>query len=556
MTKLLFDNFELFLNAPNGIKKLRELILKLAVQGKLVPQNPEDEPASELLKKIKAEKAKLIKEGKIKKEKPVEDIEFNNKYEIPDGWSLCKLQKCSLIIMGQSPESKYYNNKEKGLPFYQGKTEFGDMYPTPRKWCSLPQKIAKKGNILLSVRAPVGPTNICIEKSCIGRGLAAISTLNVYENRYLLYFFRSNENNLAQLGTGSTFKSISLKVIRNIIIPLPPLAEQKRIVEKVDSLMTFCDDLEKLKAERDKKRLSLNKASLNALLNSEDEEHFQKNWNHIVKNFDLLFSTPENVKELKQAILQLAVMGKLVPQNPDDEPASELLKKIKAEKERLIKEGKIKKQKPLPKITEDEIPFKLPGGWIWCRLGDAGIINPRNDAEDELEASFVPMRYIFSEYSKRIITETNSWGEIRKGFTHFAENDVSVAKITPCFENGKSAVMEGLENDIGAGTTELHIFRPVNSYVISRYVLIYFKTSNFIESGKTKMTGSAGQKRIPREYITNALFSLPPVKEQKRVVEKVDSLMVLCDELEKNLTQGTDKSEKLVNALVNDISNL
>jgi len=265
--------------------------------------------------------------------------------------------------------------------------------------------------------------------------------------------------------------------------------------------------------------------------------------NLLFDHFDKLAEAPGGVKKLRELILQLAVQGKLVPQDPKDEPASALLEKIQTEKERLIEEGKIKRQKLLEMKNISKISFEIPLQWEWTTLSAVGIINPRNIVEGDKAASFVPMSMIFTDYGKPIKTETKPWKQIKTGFTHFAENDVSLAKITPCFENKKSAVMRGLKNGIGAGTTELHIFRPIGVTVVPDYVLIYLKTPFFVESGKSKMTGSAGQKRVPKEYFSYAPFPLPPLHEQKRIVAKVDSLMALCDELEK---QQQEKAEKKV----------
>jgi type I restriction enzyme, S subunit len=241
---LLEKHFDTAFAAPDGVKKLRELILTLAMQGKLVPQDPNDEPASELLKKIEAEKQRSIQDGKLKKAKPLPEIKPEEiPYDLPEGWKWVKLGKLTNIIMGQSPDSKTYNEIGDGLPFFQGKSEYGLIYPTPRKWCSSPVKIAPINSILISVRAPVGPTNICNVNACIGRGLSAIECIET-NYFFLLHYFRCFEKHIASFGTGSTFTAITLKVLENLLVPLPPLAEQKRIVEKIDRLMALCDQLE------------------------------------------------------------------------------------------------------------------------------------------------------------------------------------------------------------------------------------------------------------------------------------------------------------------------
>ena len=251
----------------------------------------------------------------------------------------------------------------------------------------------------------------------------------------------------------------------------------------------------------------------------------------LVQHFELMATAPGGVAKLRELILTLAVQGKLVPQDPKDEPASELLKKIRVEKDRLIAEGKIKRDKPPTAIAEDEKPHRLPLRWEWSNLSTIGVINPRNDASDETIASFVQMSSIPVAFSEQHFAEPRPWRDIKSGFTQFAEGDVGVAKITPCFENGKSTVFRNLSNGIGAGTTELHIVRPLGG-VKPEYVLLFLKTPAFLKNGEAVMTGSAGQKRMPRAYFENTPFPLPPLAEQSRIVTRVEELMRLCDALE------------------------
>ena len=265
--------------------------------------------------------------------------------------------------------------------------------------------------------------------------------------------------------------------------------------------------------------------------------------------------SPHGIKKLRELILELAIRGKLVPQNPNDEPASELLEKIAKEKVRLIKEGKIKKQKKLPEISEDEKPFELPVRWEWVRLGSISQISPRNEAENNLTASFIPMPLISTSHTGEHGQEIKTWGEIKKGYTHFADGDIGVAKITPCFENSKAVVLSGLENSIGAGTTELHIARPFGSTLAPRYILLFLKAPMFLHVGKTKMTGTAGQKRVPKEFFSETPLPLPPLAEQNRIVAKVDELMALCDHLEQQQTDSNDTHQILVETLLATLTN-
>ena len=251
------------------------------------------------------------------------------------------------------------------------------------------------------------------------------------------------------------------------------------------------------------------------------------------RHFDTAFDAPDGIKKLRGLILTLAMQGKLVPQDPKDQPASELLKEIEAEKKRHVKQGKIKEPKTLPPVSSEEMPYALPKGWEWVRLGMIGITNPRNDADDSVIAGFIPMALIEDGYSGRHTFERRKWAEIKKGFTHLADGDIGMAKITPCFENAKSCVFKGLPNAIGAGTTELHIFRNAFGSLVPDFLLYYLKNPAFISAAASRMTGSAGQKRVPTVFFSENPFPLPPLKEQTRIVAKIDELMARCDALEK-----------------------
>jgi type I restriction enzyme S subunit len=259
------------------------------------------------------------------------------------------------------------------------------------------------------------------------------------------------------------------------------------------------------------------------------------------------------IKKLRELILELAVRGKLVPQDSDDEPASELLTRTIAERKRLIKEGMMREAKP-PAFPVESPDHELPGGWVWTSLYEIGEIAPRNEADDSAEASFVPMQAISEEYCVPVQHEVRLWGEIKSGFTHLREGDVVLAKITPCFQNGKSAVMRGLTNGFGAGTTELHVFRSINASTVPEYVLIYLKSPRFIGDGIPRMTGTAGQKRITRDYFAGNRFPLPPLAEQTRIVAKVDELMALCDQLEQRQTHSIEAHQTLVETLLGTLT--
>lgn len=261
------------------------------------------------------------------------------------------------------------------------------------------------------------------------------------------------------------------------------------------------------------------------------------------------------IKKLRELILELAVRGKLVPQDPNDEPASELLKRIAAEKAELVKQGKIKKQKPLPEISEEEKPFELPEGWEWTTLTRIAEINPKIDvSDDEQEISFIPMPLISTKFDGSHEFEIKKWKDVKKGYTHFANGDIAIAKITPCFENSKAAIFSGLKNGIGVGTTELHVARPFSDIINRKYLLLNFKSPNFLKSGESQMTGSAGQKRVPRLFFENNPIPFPPLQEQERIIIRFTQLMSLCDQLEQQSLTSLDAHQQLVETLLGTLT--
>lgn len=237
-------------------------------------------------------------------------------------------------------------------------------------------------------------------------------------------------------------------------------------------------------------------------------------------------------QELKNSILQLAIQGKLVEQRPEEGTAEELFAQIQEEKQRLIAEKKIKKEKPLSEITEDEKPFDIPESWMWVRVQAITCLNPKNDLQDELEVSFIPMALVDDGYRNNHSFEIKKWGDIKKGFTHFADGDIGIAKITPCFQNRKSVVFRNLKNGYGAGTTELSIVRVVNDLLSRDFLLWFFKSAYFIENGVKSFTGTAGQQRIHKDYLSMCCFPLPPLAEQKRIVAKIEELLPYIDRYE------------------------
>lgn len=258
-----------------------------------------------------------------------------------------------------------------------------------------------------------------------------------------------------------------------------------------------------------------------------DAQQFLAEFGHIA-------NAPGGIERLRELIYQFAVTGRLAPQQTEEGNASLVLECVAAVRQQLIREKRFKRTAKLESETLVAPGIALPESWRWSRLLDLGEINPRNDAEEDHAATFVPMAAVSDKHGQLLGGEVTQWGAISKGYTHFANGDVLIAKITPCFENGKAARVTGLQYGIGAGSTEFHVFRPITEDVSPAYVYLFLRSPLFRVRGQTSMTGTAGQKRLPTDYFALCAMPLPPKGEQARIVAKVDELMSLCDRLEQH----------------------
>ena len=483
MTRAKFiEVFDTIAEAPGGIERLRELVLQLAVRGRLVPQDRDEEPPISLLDGNEKKKRFLVNQGKISKPKSLpclssDEVPFN----VPETWQWIRLGDIALVVMGNSPPGSSYNDQGFGVPLINGPVEFsaGPLGLTIcRKHTTEPNQMCMAGDMLICVRgATTGRTNIAAFDACIGRGVALVRAWDA--QRFInLYLWHVGKELLAA-GKGTTFPSISYADLAGKPLPLPPLAEQHRIVAKVDELMGLIDRLEAARRSRETARTAARDSALVALRNAFTLKEAGTAWTRIAERMEDLFAVPADLAPLREAVLQLAVRGRLVPQNSDDQPATMLLEQIEEERARLVQARKIGKEKPVPPMDPSETT-ELPSGWIWTCTAALGAVNPRNLADDDSMVSFCPMPAIPTDYRQRIAPEIRRWGDIKKGYTHFANGDVVVAKITPCFQNGKSCVMTELEGGIGAGTTELYVIRIIVNKVVPEYLLLFYKSPGFL----------------------------------------------------------------------------
>lgn len=538
-----------------GIKKLRELILELAVRGKLVPQDPTDEPASVLLERIAEEKAQLVKEKKIKKPKVLPDMEKDKPFVIPSNWSWSQLgfltnygvcDKAEPTSVSDDTWVLELEDVEKNTSKLLKKVRFSE-----RAFKSTKNQFHPEDVIYGKLRPYLDKVLIADENGVCTTEMIPVRAYRDLTPGYLRLVMKSpyfinyaNDSthgmNLPRMGTDKA---------RAVLFPLAPLFEQHRIVAKVGELMSLCDQLEQQTETSIEAHQTLVEVLLNTLTSSADAQELMQNWQRISEHFDALFITEKSIDTLKQTILQLAVMGKLVPQDPNDEPAAKLLERIAEEKAQLIKDKKIKKQKALPEITEDEKPFDLPSGWEWCHLGSAcrkltdGSHNPPPNHEGGY-----PML---------------SCKEIYDGGIDFSLASRFVDQSGYEKENKRTAIKSGdvllnIVASIGRSAIVPEQFPPfvlqrnvavLDSKIESQYLTEFLMSPIALDYYDKNAKGTA-QKVIYLGKLSEMLIPVPPLPEQERIVIQLNELMGICSKLKTRLKESQTTQVHLTDAII------
>ena len=548
-----------------GINKLRELILELAVRGKLVPQNPDDEPASELLKRIEAEKAKLMKDGKLKKQKPLPAVSDDEKpFELPEGWEWVRLGAIGEWGAGATPargKSDYYGGH---IPWFKSGELNADFISTSEESvtelalneCSL--RYNNIGDVLIAMYgATIGKTSILQVRATTNQAVCACTPFSCMNNLYLLTLLKAWRKNFVGMGAGGAQPNISREKIIATVIALPPLAEQQRIVAKVDELMALCDQLEQQSEHQLDAHQQLTETLLSALLNpaagaltnATSAQELNDNWQRLAQHFDLLFSGPMGVwaiDRLKDTILQLAVMGKLVPQNPNDEPASELLKRIDAEKARLVKDGL--KTSASTHVSDKDKYLELPHSWEWMRLGNiAKFIDYRGKTPDKKDSGVrlitaKNIRFGFIDINpEEFISPDDYEAWMTRGFPRIGDmlftteaplGNAALINLDEKFALAQRAICFQWHNP------------DIAKFMLLQVLALPFQTQLLDQATGMTATGikASKLKEIP--------IILPPLAEQHRIVAKVDELFALCDQLKERLQHASDTQLNLTDAIV------
>jgi type I restriction enzyme S subunit len=551
-----FDKFGLLADTPNGMQKLRELILQLAVQGKLVPQDSNDEPASVLLEGIRAEKERLVREKNIKKPKQLPVIGLGEiPYNLPNNWRWVRLGEivnyngAIKVSSSDIPEDAWLL----GLEDIEKDTSRIIQHITFKDRISKSTKTKfEKEDVLYGKLRPY--LNKVVVADADGFCTTEIVPLKGYFGlfpKYLMYALKRPEflEYVSSRTYGINLPRIGTEDARRALIPLPPLHEQKRIVAKVDQLMALCDELEAQQQKKQEARLHLNSAALDKLLTAHEPDEFAHHWQRICDNFDLLYG--------RKAILQLAVQGKLVRQDANDEPAAVLLERIKAEKERLVKEKKIKVAKALLPIKGDEWPYELPKEWKLARLGELvesmtnGIYKPSKYYSDNgiacLRMYNIQRGKINYLNLKRMLLEDDEIERYR-----LVSGDLLVNRVNSRELVGKAGVINLFEESLIFESKNIRV-RFIICEELPEYINILFQTREVREVFEGDAKQTCGQASISQPQVAGIITPLPPLNEQKRIVARVDQLMALCDELEVKIEQSQTDGEKLMEAVVGEL---
>ena len=517
-------------------KLLKQKILDLAIHGKLVPQNPNDEPASKLLEKIREEKQKLIAEKKIKADKndsyifvgddnrhyekfsdgTVKDIEDEIPFEVPEGWAWCRLGKICDFIGGGTPDKSrndFWNGTINWASVKDIKGNF--LYSTEDKITEIGLKessahLASKGDIILVTRISPGKAIITQIETTINQDLKIVIPKTNLNKQFLLYFFQDSESYFIENSSGTTVKGIKLEFLISKLIPLPPLEEQERIVKEIEHSFTLINSLEKDKSD-----------------------------------------LQTAIKQAKSKILDLAIHGKLVSQDSSDEPASVLLEKLRAEKEAKIKAGDLKRDKndsyiyknttdncyyekftgKEPVCIDEEIPFDIPDNWQWCRLNELGetniglIYHPT-----DLVNTGVPVLR-----SNNIQNDCLCLDDLARVQTKILDNQyVADGDILICARNGSQALVgkctliKNIPEKMAFGAF-MAVFRSKYNDYILRYLQSFYFKDYMRESNSTQIY------QLTQAMLKNALIPLPPISEQKRIISKIEEMFKRLDQIQNNL---------------------
>ena len=537
-----------------GVAKLRELILELAIKGELVPRE-EEVTANDLLDKLANGKKNLVAKYELRNYKVLPEVDANDiPFDVPKGWIWIRLGNIGFTQTGGTPDKNDKSYFGDDIPFIKP----GDIFPKhvdysneglSKKGAEKLGRIAPENSILMVCIGTIGKCNY-IERPCAFNQQINSLTPFIDITKYLLVALQSNyfQDMLWQKSSSTTIAILNKGKWENCFIPLPPLAEQHRIVAKVDELMSLCDELEREETNHLKSHQLLVQTLLGTLTQAKDASDFQQAWNRLYEHFDDLFTTEDSIEQLKQTILQLAVIGKLVPQDPNDEPASQLLKKIAKEKERLVEEGKIKKQK----AYEEELEMSsttIPETWSLVKCQDISL--KITDGEHATPNRSDSGHYLLSARNvtnEGIILDdvdfvpAEEFNRIRK------RCDPNIGDILiSC--SGSVGRVASVDKDNAYAMVRSAAMIRTSSTLAKEYIVLVLKSPQLQSQIKSKSKQSA-QANLFLGAISELILPIAPFNEQKRIVAKVNELFALCDRLKERIAEAQKVANQMAEGVV------
>jgi type I restriction enzyme, S subunit len=561
----LLTYFDRISDAPDAIPRLRRFILDLAVRGKLVEQNLKDGSAFELLNQIQVERECLVKARKIKTPRELEVGEREDEpFALPSQWTWCRLSDVGAIIGGGTPPSEDLDNFTAGgsgiawlTPADLGKkpglyVAHGSRDLTPKGLRSSSATVMPKGSVLFTSRAPIGYLAIATNEISTNQGFKSVIPYIMDCNLYIALYFRAFGKWIDSKASGTTFREVPGKIISNLPFPLPPLAEQYRIVAKVDELMALCDWLERAKAEQEDKRDRLAAASLHSLVSSADTPTFCDHVSFYLNQVPSLTTRLEHIKQLRQAVLDLAVRGRLVPQDPNDQPVAEALSVSDRTRQATAKEDH-RADAGRQVLLAGDSRWNVPTSWEWRGLADLVLfIDYRGQTPNKVHQGV------------RLITAKN----VKKGFINISpEEFLSESDYERWMTRGlpkEGDVLFTTEAPVGnAAVVCLHERFALAQRVICfrRYgsldpdFLMLQLLSKEFQSILSKTETGLTAKGIKAAKLKRLPIAVPPPAEQCRIAAKVNELMAICDQLEAQLTTAQTESRSLLEAVLHEALN-
>jgi type I restriction enzyme, S subunit len=568
--KRAFDNFEQFLSTPENIPRMRNTILELAIRGRLLQQHSEEEETAQLLlEKVAAERGRLIQIGTLKPSKPREEAEAQEEpFSLPTGWAWARIGDLFDVSGGiqktpkRAPVENHYpylrvENVQRGHLDLSRIERFELAEGELDRWRLVP------GDLLI-VEGNGSETEIgrcalwdgSIENCVHQNHLIRCRPISPFDSHFTLLFFNSPSGKAEMKAlaiTTSGLYSLSVGKIRGIMVPVPPLKEQKRIVTKVDQLMALCDELEARQTKKRETGTRLTQSALEALTSAEGPEAFTRAWQRVADNFDVLLTTPASVDTVRKSVLELAVRGRLVRQDSAEESAHVLLEKVAAEKASHIQKGSLKpsKSREGPEAAED--PFCLPAGWAWARIGDIF------DVSGGIQKT--PKRTPINNHYPYLRVENVQRGRLdlsRIERFELAEGELDRWRLVP----GDLLIVEGNGSETEIGRCALwdgsiencvhqnHLIRcrPINPFD-SQFTLLFLNSPSGMAEMKELAITTSGLYSLSVGKIRGIMVPVPPLKEQKRIIAKMSRLLALCDTLDARLRYAEQGAQRLAESM-------